>query len=254
MTFFEQLGQQILFLLKIIKALKQGRFRVHDVLEQTWLISVHSWATTAFSGFFVGGILCVQFTLQLKEFDALGYLGGLSTSGTMREVGPLLIAFLLAGKVGAFAAAEIGTLKVTDQIDALRCLGADPFQEILIPRFIGLVVASFFLLWLGLITSVLGGMTMAKIFAGVNPTEYIRHIPTLLTGFSVASGATKSILFSVVIATICLFRGISTTGGARGVGQSVVKTAVESMLTLVTMDWISSVFLAAIAKSLGAIG
>src|SRR5690606_29057243 len=140
------------------------------------------------AGFFVGAIMTIQFTLQVKEFGALGYLGGLATSATIREVGPLLIAFMLSGKVGAFTSAELGTMRVTEQIDAIRCLGANPIREIILPRFFGIVISSFFLLLIGLFMSVFGGLLLGLIFSGINPQEYVRHIPTLVNGWSILSG------------------------------------------------------------------
>jgi len=197
-------------------------------------------ATTGMAGFFVGAIMTVQFTLQMKEFGALGYLGGLATSGTIREVGPLLIAFMLSGKVGAFTSAELGTMKVTEQIDAIRCLGANPIQEIILPRFLGIIVSSFFLLTLGLMMSIMGGMVMGNLFAGVSPQEYLRHIPNIVTVPSILSGLFKCFVFAIVLATVCTFRGYSTTGGAKGVGLSVVKTAVATMVGIVVADWLTS--------------
>ena len=192
------------------------------------------------AGFFVGAIMTVQFTMQMKEFGALGFLGGLATSGTIREVGPLLIAFMLSGKVGAYTSAELGTMRVTEQIDAIRCLGANPIQEIIIPRFIGIVISSFFLLGLGLLMSIFGGMLMGSFFAGVNPEEYVRHIPTIVTFPSIINGLFKCFVFAVVLSTICTYRGYTTTGGAKGVGLSVVNTAVATMVSIVVADWFTS--------------
>ena len=184
--------------------------------------------------------MTVQFTMQMKEFGALGYLGGLATSGTIREVGPLLIAFMLSGKVGAFTSAELGTMRVTEQIDAIRCLGANPIQEIIVPRFIGIIVSSFFLLGIGLLMSILGGMLMGSIFAGVNADEYVRHIPTIVSWPSIASGLFKCFVFAVVLSTICTYRGYTATGGAKGVGMAVVKTAVATMVGIVIADWLTT--------------
>src|SRR5207237_859421 len=137
------------------------------------------------AGFLVGAIMTVQFTMQITAFGALGYLGGLSTSATVREVGPMLIAFLLSGKVGAFTSAELGTMQVTEQIDAIRCLGANPIQEIILPRFLGIIISSFFLLTIGLLTSIFGGAFLGLIFAGINPEEYMRWIPKFVNLFSI---------------------------------------------------------------------
>ncbi|MGZ3770318.1 MAG: MlaE family ABC transporter permease [Bdellovibrio sp.] len=241
-SILDEIGGAFLFLQKILRTLFLKKIKIHEVFEQIWKVTADSFFTTAMAGFFVGAIMSVQFGLQLKEFDALGYLGGLATSGTFREVGPLLIAFMLSGKVGAFTSAELGTMKVTEQIDAVRCLGADPMQEIIVPRFIGIVVSSFFLLGAGLIMSVFGGMLMGQAFAGVNFEEYLRHVPLIVSPISILNGLVKCFAFAGVLATICTFKGYSTSGGAKGVGKSVVETAVSTMITIVIMDWLTSFF------------
>ncbi|RYZ90044.1 MAG: ABC transporter permease [Proteobacteria bacterium] len=240
MTLAHELGSSLLFFSSILRALFLRPVRARLIFEQIWHVTVESFATTAMAGFFVGAIMTVQFTLQMKEFGALGYLGGLATSGTFREVGPLLIAFMLSGKIGAFTSAELGTMRVTEQLDAIRCLGADPMQEIVVPRFVGIIVASFFLLFLGLMMSVLGGMFLGFFFAGVNPEEYVRHIPTIITIPSILSGLLKCLTFAIVLATVCTQKGYQATGGAKGVGRAVVSTAVTTMIAIVVVDWFTS--------------
>lgn len=239
-SILDEIGGALLFLRQILRVLVVKKIKVHEVFEQIWKVTADSFFTTAMAGFFVGAIMTVQFALQMKEFGALGYLGGLATSGTFREVGPLLIAFMLSGKVGAFTSAELGTMRVTEQIDAVRCLGADPLQEIIAPRFIGIIVASFFLLGAGLIMSVFGGMLMGQAFAGVNFEEYLRHIPRIVSPISILNGMIKCGTFAVVLATICTFKGYTTSGGAKGVGRAVVSTAVATMICIVVADWMTS--------------
>jgi phospholipid/cholesterol/gamma-HCH transport system permease protein len=210
------------------------------ILEQIWKVTTQSVSTTALAGFFVGAIMSVQFAMQMNEFGAIGFLGGLATSGTVREIGPLLIAFLLSGKIGAFTSAELGTMRVTEQIDAIRCLGANPIQEIIVPRFIAIVVASFFLLGAGLIMSIFGGALLGYLFAGVNYEQYTRHIPTIVTLPSILSGTFKSFIFALLLGTICTYKGYTATGGAKGVGRAVVSTAVMTMIGIVIADWLTS--------------
>jgi len=214
-----ELGQVCLYFVELAKTFWRKKISGHEVLEQIWKVTVQSAPTTALAGFFVGAIMTVQFTMQMKEFGALGFLGGLATSGTIREVGPLLIAFLLAGKIGAFTSAELGTMRVTEQLDAIRCLGADPVQEIILPRFLGIVVASFFLLGLGLVGSVFGGLLLGQIFAGVNPQEYVRYIPDFVHGYSIFCGLFKCLTFSILLATVCTYYGYFASGGARESGE-----------------------------------
>lgn len=236
----DEIGKALLFFFEIITTMFLRPTRLRLVLEQIWHVTIESFATTAMAGFFVGAIMTVQFTMQMKEFGALGFLGGLATSATFREVGPLLIAFMLSGKIGAFTSAELGTMRVTEQIDAIRCLGANPIQEIIVPRFLGIVISSFFLLFLGLFMSILGGMFLGFFFAGVNPEEYLRHIPTIMSVPSLISGLVKCFVFGVVLATVCTQKGYFTTGGAKGVGRSVVSTAVTTMVAIVVTDWLTS--------------
>lgn len=239
-NFIDELGRAVQFFGLIFRTFFKKKLAIHEIFNQIWAVFCQSFPTTAMAGFFVGAIMSVQFALQMREFDALGYLGGLATSGTFREVGPLLIAFMLSGKIGAYTSAELGTMRVTEQLDAIRCLGADPIQEIIVPRFIGIIFSSFFLLTGGLIMSVLGGMIMGYYFAGVNPEEYIRHVPAILVCPSIFSGIIKCFTFSSVLATICTYKGYSTTGGAKGVGRAVVSTAVTTMIFIVIMDWVTS--------------
>ena len=236
----EELGQTLQFLGQVFYVMKHNPCTLRQVAEQIVKVTEQSFLTTALAGFFVGGIMTVQFAMQTNQFGALGYLGGLSTSGTIREVGPLLIAFMLSGKIGAYTSAELGTMRVTEQIDAIRCLGANPLREIVLPRFIGIIISSFFLLAAGLLTSILGGLTMGLFWAGINVEEYTRHIPTIVTLSSIASGLVKCLVFSFVLASVCTFKGYTTSGGARGVGRSVVSTAVVTMVGIVIADWFTS--------------
>lgn len=236
----DQIGGCVGFTIEVLKtAFARPSPRV-VIFEQIWKVTVQSFPTTALAGFFVGAIMTIQFSLQIKAFGALGYLGGLATSGTVREVGPLLIAFMLAGKVGAYTSAELGTMRVTEQIDAIRCLGADPIQELIVPRFLAIIVASFFLLGGGLVMSLLGGLSAASVFSGISPEEYVRHIPTILRWPSVLSGLVKCWTFAFVLASVCTYMGYHASGGARGVGRAVVATAVSTMVNLVVADWLTS--------------
>ncbi len=236
----DEVGKSLIFFTEIMVTMISRPTRLQLILKQVWYVTTESLVITAVAGFFVGAIMTVQFTLQMKEFGALGFLGGLATSATFREVGPLLIAFMLSGKIGAFTSAELGTMRVTEQIDAIRCLGANPIQEIIVPRFLGIVISSFFLLFLGLFMSIIGGMFLGFFFAGVNPEEYMRHVPTIITIPSIVGSLVKCFVFGLVLATICTQKGYFATGGAKGVGRAVVLTSVVTMIAIVVTDWLTS--------------
>ena len=233
-------GGCVMFVGQVLRTALRTPCTLESLCTQIWKVTIQSLPTTALAGFFVGAIMTVQFTMQIKAFGALGYLGGLSTSATVREIGPLLIAFLLSGKVGAFTSAELGTMRVTEQIDAIRCLGADPMRELVLPRYFGIVISSFLLLVAGLIMSIFGGLILAGLFSGINSDEYLRHIPTIVSRFSVASGLIKCFVFALILSSVCTYQGFIVTGGARGVGRAVVKTAVVTMVGIVVMDWVTT--------------
>ena len=180
---FYFLGETFLYFKTVLTTAMTSFHKKEEIFQQTLQVIWQSMLTTAFAGFFVGAIMTLQFALQVQIFSALSYLGGLVTSATVREVGPLLIAFLLSGKIGAFTSAELGTMKVSEQIDAIRCLGADPIKEVIVPRFMGIIIASFFLLTVGLVCSFFGGVLMAGLFSGLPWEKYATHIPTVMTEF-----------------------------------------------------------------------
>jgi phospholipid/cholesterol/gamma-HCH transport system permease protein len=235
-----EVGKACVFFAHLIRVLLKKGIRREDLFEQIWKVITQSYSTITMAGFFVGAVMTIQFALQLNEFSALGYLGGLATSGTVRELGPLLIAFMLSGKVGAFTAAELSTMRVTEQMDAIRCLGADPIREIILPRFFGIIFASLFLLIAGIFMSILGGMLMGYLFAGVNAEEYLRHIPSIVKWYSVLGGTVKVIFFSIGLGWIATYLGYNTSGGAKGVGKAVVNTAVATMVAIVFIDWLTT--------------
>ena len=181
--------------------------------------------------------MAIEINLQLVDFGAQGYLGGLATSVTLRNIGPVLIAFLLSGKVGAFTAAELGTMAVTDQMNAIRCLGMNPLRYIVLPRMIAIVLSSFLLLIVGLLITILGGVAFSSQSLGVNPLAYIQNIPTLVSVASVCVGVVKSFIFGTLIAVICCHEGYTTKGGSIGVGESVRRTSVVTLLSIIVADF-----------------
>lgn len=246
-SIFNPLGGVILFLSEVLTALTRAHSRREMIFAKTLEVIQQSLVTTLFAGFFVGAIMTLQFTMQMEMFNALIYLGALVTSATVREVGPLLIAFLLSGKIGAYVSAELGTMKVSEQIDAIRCLGANPIDEVVVPRFLGIIIASFFLLSFGLIFSFFGGLLVAVTFGGLPCEQYLTHIPSVVSGFSILSGLVKCLLFSFVIALLCTYRGYSVIGGAKQVGEGVIAAATQTMIALVLVDWLSSFILEGLA-------
>ncbi len=213
------------------------------ILEQIATTAVRSFSTVCFAGFFVGAILVIQFQMMLDQYDAGVLLGGLNTSGMLREIGPLIISFLLAGKIGAYTAAEIATMRVTEQIDAIRCLGTDPVEYLVIPRFVSILVSSLLLLLIGLMVGIAGGIFVAQFFYGMNYLQYLESVPRFLTGWTVMRGLFKSATYGWIVASVATYKGYTAKGGAKGVGIAVTQSAIYTNLFIVFANTFTTLLL-----------
>jgi phospholipid/cholesterol/gamma-HCH transport system permease protein len=236
----KELGKLMLFYRDVLLAAVRSKQNRQEILAQILDVYSRSLSTVIFAGFFVGAILTLQFRLVLSDYDALSMLGGITTSACVREVGPLIISFLLAGKIGAFTAAELGTMRVTEQIDAIECLGTNPLEYLVVPRFIAIVNASLLLLVIGLLVSLLGSVAVAALTAGVNPLQYLASIPRF-AGFDVfLAGMFKSLIYGTIVAGVACYYGFHTSGGAKGVGRAVTLAAIYTNLYIVLANFVSS--------------
>jgi len=233
-----ELGAILLFFWRVLQTWRREGIFVTQVIDQIYAVGVRSLSTTLISGIFVGAIMAVQINLQLVGFGAQGFLGGLATSVTIRDVGPVVIAFMLSGKVGAYTSAELGTMRVTEQMDAVRCLGANPLQCIILPRMVAVVISSALLLIIGLMVGILGGILISSLQLGMNAANYVQNIPQIVSGWSVGIGLVKSFILGLIIAVICCYHGYHAEGGAVGVGETVKKTAVQTLVCIIVADFV----------------
>lgn len=234
MTVFREIGSIMLYLCELWKAWFNRKEKLFPlIMQQIVLVAERSLGTILFTGIFVGAILIIQFHLMLAKYDATILIGGLSSSATIREIGPLIISFLIAGKIGAFTAAELGTMKITEQIDAIRCLGVNPLEYVIVPRFIAIVFGTSLLLFFGLFVGIGGSILIAKYFYHINPWQFLSSVPRFVSMWTLFGGFTKAFVYGTIVATVCTYYGINTTGGARGVGIAVTKSAVYTNLFIV---------------------
>ncbi len=239
LSFLSTLGGMILFAWECVLLTLQRKTKWHQVLDQIFQVGVRSLGLTVVAGLFVGAIMALQIDLQLKDFGAEAFLGGLSTSTTLRNIGPVLIAFLLSGKVGAYTSAELGTMEVTDQLNAIRLLGASPLEYIILPRIWAVVISSFLLLIVGLMITIFGGIIFAEVI-GVNALNYIQNIPRIVTVWSIVLSVIKSFLFGAIIAVVSCYKGYHAKGGSVGVGIAVQSCAVTNLILIIITDFLLS--------------
>jgi len=241
--FLTELGGIWIFFLKVWRTFWNTRGNLQPILVQISLVTTRSFSTVAFAGVFVGAILVLQFNQMLVQYDAQTFLGGLNTSSVVRQVGPLIISFLLAGKIGAYTAAELGTMRVTEQFDAIECLGTDPIQYLIVPRMIGIVISGVILLALGLMISVFGSMVVASIFCGINPLQYLQSVPRFIDIWTIMGGMFQSAVYCFLVALVSCYKGYTAAGGARGVGRAVTMAAIYTNFYIVLANFITSKFI-----------
>lgn len=238
-----EFGGSWIFLIRIIRTTQKTQGHAPGIYRQVAEVSARSMATVVFAGLFVGAILVLQFDVMLRHFDAEALLGGLNTSATLREVGPLIISFLLAGKVGAYTTAELANMRVTEQIDAIESLGTNSIQYLIIPRFFAIILSSVILLAMGLAVSVIGAILVAQAFADINFYQYIASIPRFAGAWTLFEGLVRCTFFSTIVATISTYKGYTASGGARGVGSAVTDSATYINVYIVIGNFVSSFIL-----------
>ena len=235
-----EFGGILLFFARVLRTFLGTRGNLRPILAQIAAVTLRTLPTVAFSGVFVGAILVIQFNAMLSQYEAQAFLGGLNTSAIIREVGPLLISFLLAGKIGAYTAAELGTMRVTEQIDAIQCLGINPMAYLIVPRVFGIIASSLLLLTIGVVVSVVGAMGIAAVVCHVNPLQFAANVPRFTDAWGFASGFLKAVVFGAIVAAVCCYKGYTASGGARGVGRAVTAAAVFTNLYVVIADYATS--------------
>jgi phospholipid/cholesterol/gamma-HCH transport system permease protein len=238
--FFEELGKNCLFLKRLVHLWATNK--INPVLTAKQVVNnlVHSFWVVGFTGASVGCILLIQLYLMLSNYQAVHLIGGLNTASFIRNVGPLMTVLLLAGKIGAFTAAELGNMRTTDQIFALECMGEDALCYLVAPRWLGIIFATIFLYIIAVGFSILGGLLMADWVAGVNELEYLSTIARFASFWDVIAGGIKSFFFSVIVATVSCYYGFYAAGGAQGVGLAVTKAAVYINLHLILSNYVLS--------------
>lgn len=238
--FLHDLGAIWLFQWNVLKTFLTTRGNLGPILDQIIYVTTRTFSTVIFAGIFAGAIICLQFNLILSEYDAQTFLGGLNTSTVVRGIGPLIISTLLAGKVGAYTAAELGTMRVTEQIEAIECLGTNPIQYLIVPRYIGIILSSLILLMVGLLVSVCGSMAIASVVCGINTLEFTNSIPKFTSLSTIAGGLFKCVVYGTIVAAVSCQQGFHTTGGARGVGRAVTRSAVYINFYIVIANYLTS--------------
>lgn len=228
LVFFVSIGEYIQLLLDFFRHTftKPPAFTL--VLKQLFDIGVASLPVVAITGFSTGLVLSAQSFYQLADKGLTSVTGILVAKAMITELGPVLTAFMVTGRVGAAMCAELGSMRVTEQIDALQTMAVNPIRYLIAPRISAGVFMMPILTLFSIVMGVWGGSLIAIYFFGMPPSSYFSPMPDHINTFDLFIGITKSLVFGFLIMSIACYKGMKTSGGAEGVGRSTTSSVVIS--------------------------
>ena len=212
-------------------------FDFGEVVRQLEAIGLRSMNLAIVISLFTGMVMALQTAVALAAFGAKLYLGEAVALSIVRELGPVLTALMVGGRVGAGITAELGSMTVSEQVDALRSLGADPIRKLVVPRMWALLVGLPLLVVLADVMGILGGLIIATWELGLAPGFYSSHVLRMLGYDDVFSGLAKTVFFAFVIAIISCYNGLHASGGADGVGRATTNTVVAIAISVLVLDF-----------------
>ncbi|HEY0554669.1 MAG TPA: ABC transporter permease [Thermoanaerobaculia bacterium] len=206
-------------------------------VSQMEQIGVRSLGVAGITTIFTGMVLALQTALSLPSLGVKYYIGSVVAKSLVRELGPVLTALIVGGRIGSGMTAEIGTMKVTEQIDALRSMAADPVKKLVVPKLVATLVMLPALTVIGDALGILGGLIVAVATLNLTSGLYLNDVIAKLTLNDVFSGVGKSFFFAYFIAIIGCYNGLNTTGGADGVGRATTNTVVLAAILVLVSDF-----------------
>ena len=231
-VWLERLLSAVFLLGQVIVHLLKGKINRRNTIEQMGIVGPDSLTIALITAVFVGAVFTIQVAREFLNFGAVQAIGGVLGLALSRELAPVLTAVVIAARVGSAFAAEIGTMKVTEQIDALYILKSDPIDYLVIPRVIACCVMLPMLTMISLVMGAIGGIFVAEAIYNISQTTFIESIQSFVQVWDLVSAAIKAVIFGLLMAIIGCNWGLTTTGGAKGVGQSTTTAVVMALIAI----------------------
>ena len=238
LAFFAMFGGMAQLTGASIKALFSRPFNLRELAKQTYQVGVQSMSIGFLTALFTGAVMALQFGWSLARFGASNYVGSVISQGFVMELGPVLTALLVGGRVGAGITAEIGSMVVTEQVDAIRAMGANPVKELVVPRVLACVLTMPMLALMADVIGITGGGLVATVEQGLSPAYYFDQVLRSTTVSEVLHGLVKATFFGYLYGMIGCYQGLRTRGGTEGVGLSTTKTVVLLSISILISDFI----------------
>lgn len=238
--FLYELQEVSLLLWRVFIGLFRGPRYLDELIKQMDIIGVGSLPIVLLTGFFTGGVLVLQTFPTLQYYGVHSETGRSVAVSLIRELGPVLSALMVSGRIGAAISAELGSMVVSQQIDAMRALGTDPLKKLVTPRVIALIVMLPLLTVAADIFGIIGGGSVASYIYGQDHNSFIASVRDGIASQDLIGGIIKPFFFGLVIGGISCHKGLSTTGGTVGVGTSTINAVVLSSIWVIVFDFFLS--------------
>ncbi|MBN1542302.1 ABC transporter permease [candidate division KSB1 bacterium] len=219
-----------------IGAIRYERVRWGDTFVQMVRIGVNSLPIVSLIAFLVGLIIAMQSAYQLDRFGAVVYVADLVGVSLTRELGPLITAIIITGRSGSAIAAELGTMKVSEEIDALQTMAINPIAFLVVPRTLAMLIMLPCLTIVANFLGILGGLLLGVTQLGIPLSAYVKHTAEAILFKDIMTGLSKSVIFALIIALIGAYQGLDVKGGAEGVGKSTTRSVVTSIFLIILAD------------------
>ncbi|HET9392919.1 MAG TPA: ABC transporter permease [Candidatus Rubrimentiphilum sp.] len=226
-----------------VKTVARLRIRFGETLNQCYLLGYQSLIIVLLTSLFTGMVFSLESALTAVQYGFGSFVGGIVSFTVVRELGPMLSAVVVAGRVCAAIAAELGSMEVTEQIEALKSLGLTPVRFLVVPRLLALMIMLPLLAIFADVIGVYGGQWIAQVQAHISYTDFISSARQTVGFEDVVKGLFKSLIFAIVIVMVGAYHGLTTTGGAAGVGKSATSAVVTCIILIFILNFIMSYFL-----------
>lgn len=242
LSFLDESGRVIILFYKTLTLTFRPPFDFRNLFKQIEEVGVKSIPVVLITGAFTGMVLALQSYTGFKRFNAEAFVGTVVALSMTRELGPVLSGLMVSGRVGSAMAAELGTMQVTEQIDALYTLATNPIKYLIVPRFLAAIIVMPILTIFADVIGILGGYLISVELLGSNPTIYIRRTYDYLDLEDIYIGLLKAGVFGMIISIIGCYQGFNTRGGAEGVGKSTTRAVVLSSLLILIANYFITAF------------
>jgi phospholipid/cholesterol/gamma-HCH transport system permease protein len=225
---------------KVLSRILKGKLHFRRTLTQMLALGVESQAISYITALFVGMAFSIQVVREFLRFGGGDMVGYVVAMGIWRELAPLLTAVVVSGRVGAAITAEIGTMKVTEQVEALEAMSQDPVDYLVIPRVVACTIMLPLLVGVADIIGFFAGFSVAVSTQRINPYAFFDSAQTFLFPVDIYGGLIKAVVFGFLIAILSCYMGLKTTGGAKGVGEMTTKSVVVSLISIFILNYFLS--------------